>query len=830
MTNSTIDTACTDDKITLLSPDSFLNSHGSLLLEKGYPIIPIRSGLKDPRKEGWQKLQATVETLVDWQKSEFGPGSGVGVLTKTCPAIDLDIYDADVVQLLVEYCTNTIGSVPCRIGQPPKALLPYRTDTPFKKMARTYKDEDGKKHKVEILGDGQQFVAYHIHPDTKRPYSYQDGPELVDVAYNDLPELVRDQALNVLDKFCELAEEKGWQQVSGYTALAATNEANDTPVTTLEQLKIKSALSCIDPNLEYDYWLNVGFALHDGSHGETWGFDLWVEHFKVGREGDIDEWRDKWDGSFCSDGRETADTITLGTLFHYAQEAGWDNDQLARDLVEWMQEWTVDEIDEQIDAVSWLEKSYPLKFEAVKISWARKNIVGKQVLNRQLKRFREASREENEGETHHSYASQIINSFDCPSIYTEGQFYQCPDGVWNPITIETLQLDVVEQFDGQPKCERKSDYKAIATHIQDLLYSPEFFYCPPVGFSADKMFYRLGIDGEWQEEELKPEHKQRYNLPTRPCKGDMPLFEKYLAEAFLGSEDQILVAQEVAGAVLTGQTALMQKVIFLYGPGQTGKSTILKVFENLVPETYRSASSPFNWDREYYLANLAGKKINVVGELEENTPIPAGAFKKVTGDDLLEARHPTHRPFTFRNTAAHIFNSNYLVTTRDTSAAFFRRWQILAFNNPVKDENKVDGLADRIILGEFTSILVWAMEGASRLQKQGKFTETDQHEKLMLRWRSRANSVAEFLLDEEHVQLAKHTGENYAPVRRSTVQDEYKIWCMENNLRPVSRQKFTDRLREVSHITGCTVHKVEGIWEVRGLKLNAIEGNVLSGH
>ena len=51
----------------------------------------------------------------------------------------------------------------------------YRTDTPFTKVtSKEYRDPEGRKAQVEILGKGQQCVIYAIHPDTHRPYHWHD--------------------------------------------------------------------------------------------------------------------------------------------------------------------------------------------------------------------------------------------------------------------------------------------------------------------------------------------------------------------------------------------------------------------------------------------------------------------------------------------------------------------------------------------------------------------------------------------------------------------------------------------------------------------------------
>lgn len=44
-----------------------------------------------------------------------------------------------------------------------------------KMSSAKFVDEKGEKHQVEILGAGQQFVAYGIHPETGKPYH---GPTL----------------------------------------------------------------------------------------------------------------------------------------------------------------------------------------------------------------------------------------------------------------------------------------------------------------------------------------------------------------------------------------------------------------------------------------------------------------------------------------------------------------------------------------------------------------------------------------------------------------------------------------------------------------------------
>jgi hypothetical protein len=92
-------------------------------------------------------------------------------------AFDIDVPRQDVVNAIVHLIEQRLGTTPLvRIGREPKTLLVYRTETPFPKIETPELFwPDGTKAQVEVLGDGQQFVADGIHPNTGQPYRWTDG-------------------------------------------------------------------------------------------------------------------------------------------------------------------------------------------------------------------------------------------------------------------------------------------------------------------------------------------------------------------------------------------------------------------------------------------------------------------------------------------------------------------------------------------------------------------------------------------------------------------------------------------------------------------------------
>jgi hypothetical protein len=197
---------------------SIVTARRVALFKLGYEPIPILSGRKRPAINGWQDVHITIppdeDVITPWVETYPGALS-TGIRTRHTPGADIDIRDADVADQVEQALLNLLpnGTVLRRTGLSPKRLIPLRCATPFKKIAATFKAPDGIAHKVEVLCDGQQFVAEGIHETTQQPYRWADNVNLLDVAHERLPLIDEALARRFVAEASEIMAAAGWEPI-----------------------------------------------------------------------------------------------------------------------------------------------------------------------------------------------------------------------------------------------------------------------------------------------------------------------------------------------------------------------------------------------------------------------------------------------------------------------------------------------------------------------------------------------------------------------------------------------------------------------------------------
>lgn len=293
---------------------AYLSKYGQAVLDNGYLIVPIVKGSKAPGlghpAKKWSEMKADDARLQSWIDRGYGE-NGIGVLSSLTPGVDMDCQDESLIVALRAFVIDRLGPTIERVGLPPKTLLVYRADSAFPKVnSNVFIDGMGRTAKLEVLGDGQQFVALHVHPDTHKPYRWKDKAGVHNTPVTDLPVITRADAEAIRDEFERLARERGWPEKKTLSRLGHAGIDRDNPfihdapkVLDLNDTEIRGKLLLVPNADDYEVWLQIGMALFHQYDGGQFGLDLWHEWSGTASNYDDKALDAKW-GSFDIEGKK----------------------------------------------------------------------------------------------------------------------------------------------------------------------------------------------------------------------------------------------------------------------------------------------------------------------------------------------------------------------------------------------------------------------------------------------------------------------------------------------------------------------------------------------
>jgi hypothetical protein len=143
------------------------------LIANGYEPVVVLG--KAPVALGWQTGTVTIGRISN-ERAEHPEAKSTGLRTGTLIGIDIDVHDAEHVAQFAKLAESLLGNTDFARKGKKGVMLGYRTDTPTRKITVA-----ASGAKIEILGVGQQFVAYGLHPETQQPYRWIGGDDLESV-------------------------------------------------------------------------------------------------------------------------------------------------------------------------------------------------------------------------------------------------------------------------------------------------------------------------------------------------------------------------------------------------------------------------------------------------------------------------------------------------------------------------------------------------------------------------------------------------------------------------------------------------------------------------
>jgi Primase C terminal 2 (PriCT-2)/Bifunctional DNA primase/polymerase, N-terminal/Protein of unknown function (DUF3987) len=264
-----------------MTPPNYMAQLGATLVDRGFPILPIQPHTKKPgmfRRGAWhdypkwsrhcerETTENEVDIWGDW------PEAGIGIAAGHLIGIDIDVLQsAALAQEIEALAKRLLGDTPAvRIGRAPKRLLVYRSVQPFAGF---------KYPPIEVLGLGQQFIAYGIHPETGQPYDWPVS-SLVDLSPDELPAITQAQAREFAQEAYLLIP----AHLRPKSLVLGQGQRTSGEITPLPEQRgtyeaVEDALRhIVNADLDYDSWVRIGMAIKGALGDEGWPlFEAWSE-------------------------------------------------------------------------------------------------------------------------------------------------------------------------------------------------------------------------------------------------------------------------------------------------------------------------------------------------------------------------------------------------------------------------------------------------------------------------------------------------------------------------------------------------------------------------
>jgi hypothetical protein len=209
----------------------------------------------------WQTVAVTSPNIDRWRTD---PRYSICLRTSAVRALDCDVTDPALAARIAECIDAHLPGAAKRVrSNSPKFLVPFFYKNALKKQV--IKTAAGK---IELLADGQHFIAAGLHPSGVR-HEWNPVPR-------EFPTLKTLDAL-----WTALAEQFAVEPAKPLMAETSSAAPQGKRAAPLDIDKLRKAAFSHDPNCSHDNWIKIGQQLHDGSNGSNDGLAIWVDWSKA---------------------------------------------------------------------------------------------------------------------------------------------------------------------------------------------------------------------------------------------------------------------------------------------------------------------------------------------------------------------------------------------------------------------------------------------------------------------------------------------------------------------------------------------------------------------
>ena len=317
-------------------------------------------------------------------------------------------------------------------------------------------------------------------------------------------------------------------------------------------------------------------------------------------------------------------------------------------------------------------------------------------------------------------------------------------------------------------------------------------------------YFEIGVV-PWEYDPVKyPSmyRKVKSKNPYLEYESETLFFDEWIESVIPDMEDRIMLLDYIAYAMTLDTSA--QKFMLICGPGGTGKSTLLKLIEEIIGRSNISSISLQGLQDRFSPAGLFLKQANVCADIPLTALSEVDVIKKLTGEDTVSADRKFKNAFTFRSYARLFFSANDIPFIGEKTNAFYRRMLILKMD---RTPDRVDPtIIDRLI-PEIPNIISKIVEWYT--VDEGDILVSDNCRDAVKTARKDSDTIEAFLDDKCEI------GDEYR-VSRAEVYRAYYNYCVAEERKSVTNRNFYRELEK----RGFKINRSKTSYDIVGLRLS----------
>jgi len=284
--------------------------------------------------------------------------------------------------------------------------------------------------------------------------------------------------------------------------------------------------------------------------------------------------------------------------------------------------------------------------------------------------------------------------------------------------------------------------------------------------------------------------------PDAPAIG--PIFDKHLKE-ILSDEKERDRMQEIFGYTMLPDMPY-HVIIWFVGRGRNGKGVLTRTLIGVLGETNACNVPPARINDRFQKANMVGKLLNVTHEPDTHSELATEGLKTTSGQDQQDAEVKGKQdPIKATLFCKSIISANKMPRINDDSDGWWSRNIIVEFTEQFTAENGKEIInLEQLWLSdekEKSALFNWMVAGLIRLERKGKFTESQKMQETKAIYKRYSDPMGTFFAEQCRFDI---TLPGAIPMSRA--YELYKDWAFEGGYTIESPKTFGSRIKQQPHV------------------------------